>query len=1115
MEKKFGRLPYYKGDWTVGTVAMHKWRYTYKGSELQSLIDNNVLPPIDDNENVNTGWKMISQGHDVVQQKGQSTIAVMSQKAVTDELDSMLYDVSAYNPTGGPNNDGKFTLDYILDNAGTLIPTSVRKGGMSIKFVQTSDNKYVQYRLMSNTFNTIVANWQGVDEEPTAGSNNLAESGGVVQNIILSHRNFEVLENYTETSTEGMVSHKIKPYNGGDLLVVYVGNLNGRIKVTGPTEHKGTGVRYSFWNTARIEDCTNENFISWARYAENATVEIPSGAKMMALHLVREDYSGGYDGIQVNVFPHQQTGEKKILSVKGELTYTVTEDSAFTVSGIVLPRSDYDIFSYTVDDSKEYCISLFSQGSGIFITAVGYYDSYGKFLGAEYIRKEGEDSILNRNFLTLPQGTVTVKVNVYKGLYNVKVEEIVVSRTQGDEYTKKIYDFDGVSIMTEDELEYIDNKYLTTGGAVADSGNSKISLPIHLNSGDSVIVNTNILSACVIAEYKDDEYIPLLNAWSNRRSCSYVCNKSEMDICICGRKDMKITVCRFRYSSRLVKKEDIEPTIIGDKYINYDGSIIDSSSGNWDVYVYDINPRNMYAFTGGMNVNNTGNVIFYYDKNDSFICSFLCGSPDVAMWWDDIFIYVPLNAVKARVNVRKSIGCSLKLALRNESYIEPSEYGGLPSYYDSYMKSRAADVNKAFIYANPNTTSFCFSSDLHYPINQNLGRLVAKVLDTTKVTAFVCGGDIPNKSLNYGEEVTPEEALMMTFNEYENDLSIIRSTGKSVYTLRGNHDFAINKDYGSEGAVYVDYKTTRNMLMNDNFLIPGIVFNESDDVGCYFYKDFPVAKTRYIFLDTTDSNGNDGQNSKSPYVSDTQMGWIASQAVLTCPSDYNLVILSHIYIQRNCGTADSYSSYHNFDNLRTLFAAVQNKTNCTILGQSYDFSSFAPNILFHIAGHNHRDTAVFMDGFWSFTTAANYKSKELPKSPLYQHFPINTKYVYNGKGTIYENLTDAVLVNGEVSVEVFRFGAGYDREFRQAPYTVSAGSTLQIESSMEAEDIEWWCHDSIGRASSSDGIIVYNNNFATIDKETGLLTAIAAGYVTVVAFSESLNKVEYIGVKVS
>lgn len=68
-------------------------------------------------------------------------------------------------------------------NLSTLIPTSVRRGGMSIRFIQgsvpNSDNKYVQYRLMSDTFNATVANWQGVDEVSIIGSKNLATSGSV------------------------------------------------------------------------------------------------------------------------------------------------------------------------------------------------------------------------------------------------------------------------------------------------------------------------------------------------------------------------------------------------------------------------------------------------------------------------------------------------------------------------------------------------------------------------------------------------------------------------------------------------------------------------------------------------------------------------------------------------------------------------------------------------------------------------------------------------------------------------------------------------------------------------------------------------------------------------
>lgn len=92
----------------------------------------------------------------------------------------IIYDVSARN-----NGVVFESLQSLLSspNLSTLIPTSVRHGGMSIRFVQSSDNKYVQYRLMANTFSTTVTDWQGVDDEPTTGSDNLVKSGGVADSI--------------------------------------------------------------------------------------------------------------------------------------------------------------------------------------------------------------------------------------------------------------------------------------------------------------------------------------------------------------------------------------------------------------------------------------------------------------------------------------------------------------------------------------------------------------------------------------------------------------------------------------------------------------------------------------------------------------------------------------------------------------------------------------------------------------------------------------------------------------------------------------------------------------------------------------------------------------------
>lgn len=88
--------------------------------------------------------------------------AVMSAALVAAVAESGVYDVTA-------NNDGtKFaSLSTLLsdENLGTLIPVAARKGGMSIKFVLSSGNKYVQYRLTADEFSTNVDDWEDVSAE--------------------------------------------------------------------------------------------------------------------------------------------------------------------------------------------------------------------------------------------------------------------------------------------------------------------------------------------------------------------------------------------------------------------------------------------------------------------------------------------------------------------------------------------------------------------------------------------------------------------------------------------------------------------------------------------------------------------------------------------------------------------------------------------------------------------------------------------------------------------------------------------------------------------------------------------------------------------------------------
>ena len=101
-----------------------------------------------------------------------------------EQIQGGVYDVSSHN-------DGAVfeSLSTLLGSANlsTLIPTSVRRGGMSIRFIQgsvpNSDNKYIQARLMAQNFTTNVTQWQGMDDKPTAGSKNLVESGSVAKEL--------------------------------------------------------------------------------------------------------------------------------------------------------------------------------------------------------------------------------------------------------------------------------------------------------------------------------------------------------------------------------------------------------------------------------------------------------------------------------------------------------------------------------------------------------------------------------------------------------------------------------------------------------------------------------------------------------------------------------------------------------------------------------------------------------------------------------------------------------------------------------------------------------------------------------------------------------------------
>ena len=107
----------------------------------------------------NFGSLEVSTGETAILQWNNGTWTKNAIKPMVEFESGIIYDVSA-------NNDGAVfeSLQALLSssNLSTLIPTSVRHGGMSIRFIQSSDNKYEQFRCIANEFTTDVTKWQNV-----------------------------------------------------------------------------------------------------------------------------------------------------------------------------------------------------------------------------------------------------------------------------------------------------------------------------------------------------------------------------------------------------------------------------------------------------------------------------------------------------------------------------------------------------------------------------------------------------------------------------------------------------------------------------------------------------------------------------------------------------------------------------------------------------------------------------------------------------------------------------------------------------------------------------------------------------------------------------------------
>lgn len=176
---KYEEYVYANNNWTkIGDTSIDLADYVTSsalGAALANYYNKN------DVDGLLAGKQDTIQDLDAIRRGSQAGATAVQTETLNSALSNTVAESGVYDVTANNNNAKFASLSALLssENLNTLIPSAKRKGGMSIKFILSSDNIYGQYRLMTEEFSTNVEDWQGVDNVPTANSKNLVTSGGV------------------------------------------------------------------------------------------------------------------------------------------------------------------------------------------------------------------------------------------------------------------------------------------------------------------------------------------------------------------------------------------------------------------------------------------------------------------------------------------------------------------------------------------------------------------------------------------------------------------------------------------------------------------------------------------------------------------------------------------------------------------------------------------------------------------------------------------------------------------------------------------------------------------------------------------------------------------------
>lgn len=320
-----------------------------------------------------------------------------------------------------------------------------------------------------------------------------------------------------------------------------------------------------------------------------------------------------------------------------------------------------------------------------------------------------------------------------------------------------------------------------------------------------------------------------------------------------------------------------------------------------------------------------------------------------------------------------------------------------PMFYDAHIEN----VIQAYCDARAkvtNASSFVFLTDVHIHLNGRASvPLIRKISENTDVKTVLCGGDL---CWAWGSEA---ECLF----DLESALAYLDPIREkmNMYIARGNHDVTVRNSWEDDRGFTMPYEQVQKYFAQHNSPANGTVEGK-----LYFYADDMETKTRYVILDTSERHlsREHGWGIVSG-MELAQLRWLCDVALrFEDGTGWSVVVVGHI----PC-TQQIPSSNPVLEPLERILTAFKNRETC----EYGDFQDSKAELILYLCGHNHKDRDAVSGNVLHISTGCDAYCKDdgIPR-------PI---------GSVENTLFDLFLVDKDKRiVQVFRIGAGKDRDFR-------------------------------------------------------------------------------------